>query len=179
MTFLVHAPGLGRNTIDSMAVLGAGMWLGIQAKRVKSLRLEQCKQVFLDPQLANCFVLIASETTQGYTPVLWLSYANFNANAEADYVAYPDRAISQQSWNAGDRLWFLHLIAQGQISLPVKSVLREIFAHKTARFLSPRSCFSGQKVMLLRGNAIDQQAVRAFWKARPILAHQSLGVRHE
>lgn len=173
MNFLVHAPGLGRNSIDSMAALGAGMWLGMQAKRAKSLRLEQCQQVFLDPQLANCFVLIASETTQGYTPVLWLSYANFNANAEADYVAYPDRVIPQESWNSGDRLWFLHLIAQGQVSLPVKSVLREIFTHKTARSLSPHSYFSGQKVMHWRGNAIDLQAVRAFWKARPILARQS------
>lgn len=175
MTFLVHAPGLGHNTIDSMAALGAGMWLGIQAKRAKGLRLEQCKQVFLDPQQANCFVLIASKTMQGYRPVLWLSYAIFDANAEADYVAYPDQAIPQQSWNAGDRLWFLHLIAQGQISQPVKSVLREIFAHRTARSLSPRSHFSGQKIMLWRGNAMDLQAVRVFWAARPILAHQSLG----
>ena len=179
MTYLIHAPGLGHDTLDEMAALGAGLWLGMQAGRTQALRLDECKQVFLAPQLAQRFVLIMRKTTRGYTPALWLSYAHFNAHNEALYVANPAQAIAEQASQSGDRLWFLHLMAQGEISQPVKNLLRQLFTNQTARSLSPRSHISGQRVVLWRGKEVGLATARAFWSARPILAHSPSWIHHE
>ena len=170
MTFLIHAPGLGHNAMDEMAAFGAAMWLGMQAKRSRMLRLEQCAHFFLDPQLAKSYLLLASTSPQGYIPLLWLAYARFDPKSEADYIHDPDKPFAPHVWDSGDRLWFLHLVAQGTLSRCVKNTLRTLFAHQTARSLSPRSHIRGSTVMVWRGDHVTHHQAHHFWQQRPITA---------
>jgi hemolysin-activating ACP:hemolysin acyltransferase len=169
MTFLIHAPGLGHNTMDEMAAFGAAMWLGMQAKRSRELQLDQCTQFFLDPHLAKSYLLLASTSTQGYIPLLWLAYARFSPQCEAKYIQDPDAPLVPNEWNSGDRLWFLHLAAQGNLSPSVKSTLRSLFSRQTARSLSPRSHIRGPAVMVWRGDQVSPSQAHTFWAQRPIL----------
>lgn len=170
MTYLVHAPGFGRPLLDGMAELGAALWLGMQAPKVRELRLGQCHQVFVQAQLAQTSVLVVSQHPGGWTPTLWLAYAALSPSHEAQYVRNPAQALPQDAWHSGDRLWLMHLVAHKTFTPEALGVVRDLFKGRTARTLSPRSHRFGQKVLICRGRGVRLSDARRYWQSRPILA---------
>jgi hemolysin-activating ACP:hemolysin acyltransferase len=171
MSYFIHAPGFGHNAIDEMAALGAAMWIGMHAPRVGNLSLKQCDQIFLQSQLAKTHVLLgAKQLNGGWTPLLWLSFAAFNARYEAQYVRHPDQALDAEAWNSGDRLWLLHMMTSRASTPEVKKAIGELFKGRTARFLSPSSHRLGQRIRVWRGQGVTFHDANGYWKSRPILA---------
>lgn len=171
MSHLIHAPGMGRTTMESSAAFGAVVWLAMQAPRVHELPLHQLNRLVLQPQAAGCEVLISSEDGNGtWRPRLWLSYAHLSAEFERDYVRDPSMPLPAQAWHSGDRLWLMHLIAPDGFERMLLRTVRNVFAKRCARSLSPRSRWSGQRVMVWCGSGCSPADAKDFWRHRPILA---------
>lgn len=171
MKYLIHAPGLGHMGMEAAAALGAAVWLAIQSPRVKDMAVHQLNQVLLQPQAAGCHVLIASEDAQGgWTPCVWLAYAQMNAQFERDYMRNPSLPLPASAWQSGDRLWLLHLLAPNGFNPSLKKMLKDLFAGRSARHLNPDAYRVGQRVLISRGAGCSRTEAKHYWQERSILA---------
>ena len=170
MTFLVHAPGLGRSVMDSAAAFGAAVSLAMSAPKAKHLAVYELEQIILQPQTAQSHVLVAKQVSGSWSPIAWLAYANLSAEYERTYMRNPNQPLPTSAWRSGDRLWALNLIAAAGYASELRPVLKNLFASRTARSLSPHSYSRGQKVVVWRGSGCTQSDAKQFWRQRPILA---------
>ncbi len=171
MGYLIHAPAMGRSTMEATAAFRAVIWLAMQAPKVKKLARRQLNQLVLQPQAAGCEVLVSSEDGQGtWKPRLCRSYANLSAVFERQYVRDPYMPLLPKAWHSGDRLWLIHPIVPNSFAATLRRTIQDLFSERSARSLSPRSRWSGQKLLIWRGTGCSRVNAMEFRRQRPRMA---------
>lgn len=171
MDYLIHAPGLGYQTMSFTESFGAAVWLAMQSHKVKDIALHHLNGLILQAKEAHSEVLICLKDDKGgWTPHLWLSYARLSAEVEKELIRNPSVFLQSDQFHSGDRLWALYLIAPLGFDRRLILILKQLFAGHSARGLSPNSHWRGLQVLIWRAWGCSQAQSLAYWKQRPLLA---------
>lgn len=148
-------------------VLGAMTWLWFVSENCKNLSVSDLSLQVL-PTLKSRQFAVLSQNSQ---PLGYISWANLDANQEAEYV-YSERWIyTHPNWNSGDRMWLIHWFApHGQSKLLKRIVENYLFPEQCFRALYHRGDNHGLKVMNFHGKLVEKTVVSAWIKQHPILA---------
>lgn len=158
--------------LNEVEVLGATAWLWLHSDRHRLLPLEQLNRLLLPVIKRGQFVLAYEENR----PVFFLSWACFDAAAEARYLAEPDQAFDAAGWASGDRFWFIDWVAPFGHSHRMRYLLdEELLSRTCSRFLCRNAREGRVRILQHRGRGVSRVQARDYFRDRPIRAQVPAG----
>lgn len=159
------APGLTGAPCNEAEALGAAVWLWTHSASHRELPLHALHQLLL-PAIHHRQFAVVSE---GGRPVFYLSWARFDADAEARYLCRSPFDMPDADWTAGDRMWVLDWVAPfGHTRAMSQLVLGRLFPDRCFRALYHRGNDKGLQVRRFHGHALLQAEARAWFAAHPV-----------
>lgn len=164
----IIAPALGPLQQSEAEIFGSVVWLYMQSHIHQGMPLSELKKLVYPPLSKGQFVL-ATENHAGHTrPVGFMSWANFNAEAEARYIKTLHDRLTVDEWNNGDRPWIVQYFAPfGHASRFWKTVQNSLLQARW-RALYHRGDERGLRVLYFRGSQVSRQQELDWWSARPL-----------
>lgn len=161
----IIAPGLIEQTWNEAEVLGSAVWLWMHSASHRNFPLHTLPVLLLPAIKSRQFVL----ASEGGRPVFYLSWANFDSEAEQRYLANSPLLMPEHDWNCGDRLWGLDWVAPfGHTRAMMRIVRRQLFASRWWRALDHRGEERGLSVKTCRGMAVPRDEAKEWFAAHPV-----------
>lgn len=161
----ILAPGQIEQPWNEAEVLGGVVWLWMHSASHRGFPLHTLPTLLL-PAIKSRQFVFASQAGQ---PVFYLSWANFDAQAERRYVANSPLLMPEHDWNCGDRLWLLDWVAPfGHTRAMSRIVTRQLFASRWGRLLGHRGNERGLSIRTFRGAAVLRDEANAWFAAHPV-----------
>lgn len=169
-SFVISAPALGFPARSESEALGAAAWLWMHSPQHRELPLIALSQALLTPLKAQQFMLASQAGPDGaLRPVAYLAWANFNAEAEARYLACRAGALLRtEDWTSGDRMWITDWITPFGHAPQFRRRMQALLADSCFRALYHRAGERGPRIKQLRGANVSRAEADAWWLARPL-----------
>lgn len=148
----ILAPGLITQDWNETFAFGAATWLLMNSKNHRNAPLLALSSLVLPAIRLRQFVLAFDP--QG-KPVFYISWANFNLEAEIHYLTHSPLEMPLEYWDVGDRTWVLDWIAPFGHSRVMKNLLfKQLLANRWGYALDHRGNERGPRVKTFRGAAV-------------------------
>lgn len=162
------APKLNACHFNEAEVLGSVVWLWMQTPKFRDLPLHTLPALLL-PVIKSRQFILAIENEQ---PVFYLSWAEFDEEAEHNYLTNLPITIKPEEWTSGDRTWILDVVApfgHGNLTRELRSGL---MSSMCMRSLYHRPGNNGAKLMQFRGKSVAPDVAQQWFLDRPIASFQ-------
>lgn len=161
----ILAPGLLEQSWSEADAIGTAIWLWMHSAAHRDLPLHALN-VLLMPAIQRRQFVIASMEGR---PVFYMAWANFDADAEQDYIDRHPLLMPVQNWNCGDRMWVLDWIAPfGNTRAMHRLVLSQLFPNRCFRSLHHRGNADGILIREFRGMAVLRDEARWWFETHPV-----------
>lgn len=148
-------------------VLGAMTWIWLISANYKNATVSDMARHVLPVIKSRQFALFSRDSS----PFAYISWANLDAQSEAEYVKAESWIYSNQNWNCGDRIWLINWFAPLGDSQIVKQLVEsKLFENQIFRALYHKGDSRGLKVMTFKGKSKSNFDVKNWIKQHPILA---------
>lgn len=152
------------DVVNEGEVLGAAVWLWMHSARHRTLSLQALQGMLLPVIRAGQYVL----AIEAGRPVCYMAWAWFDAEAEARYLAEPERLFDPSEWSCGDRFWVIDWVAPFGHSRSLRYLLDEdLLSHSCSRILCRTHKGRAGRVLQHRGRRVTVAEARAYFRARP------------
>lgn len=149
-------------------IFGAVVWLYMQSEKHQGMPVNELNKLVLPPLHRGQFVLATENQGEHTRPVGFMSWANFNAEAEARYIKTLNDTLTVDDWNSGDRPWIVHYFAPFGHAAQFRSAIQHILPKARFRALYHRGDELGLRVLFFRGENVSQQEELDWWSSRPL-----------
>lgn len=148
-------------------LFGAMTWLWMQSSTHRHCPLHELERLLMPALKTGQFVL-ALDKSRLEQPVGLLTWANFSAKAEQQYLHTLDRKLQSGDWQSGDRPWILDWVAPFGHSQAIARATQRLLNQSVCRTLHHKGDQRGLKVLHLRGLDITEKQAAEYWAARPL-----------
>jgi len=148
-------------------LFGAMAWLWMQSSTHRHCPLHELERLLVPALKTGQFVL-ALDKSRLEQPVGLLTWANFSAQAEEQYLHTLDRRLQPGDWQSGDRPWILDWVAPFGHTQAIALAAQRLLNQSVYRTLYHKGDQRGLKVLHLRGSDITEKQAAEFWAARPL-----------
>jgi len=169
--YKIIAPQFRRCENSESDILGMMIWLWLHSGSHRKMQLYLLENLLLPVIKNRQFVLICDTST----PVFYMSWANFNVEAEQRFLENHPWDIPKDDWNCGDRMWIIDWVAPFGHTMVVKAWLyRDLLANFCARTLYHRGNETGRKILKFRGVAVSLEEEKMWWAAHPLINYDKM-----
>ena len=161
----IIAPRLIQQTWNEAEVLGSVVWLWLHSARHKEMPLHTLPTILMPAIKHRKFILVI----EAGRPVFYLSWADFNPNAESRYVQHPLN-ISDEDWSSGDRMWVVDWVAPFGHSKAMSELLKKsLFVNKWMRAHYHRGTERGKTIIkTFCGLGVMPEEAKHWFETHPI-----------
>lgn len=165
-SLILISPSIGPTHKSEAELFGAMTWLWMHSPTHRRCPLYELERLLL-PALKTGQFMLALENNEKQQPAGLMTWANFSAQAEQQYLQSLDRTLQPSDWQSGDRPWILDWVVP----------FGRTHAMRAAQKLLPSACFrglyhkgdqTGLKVLYVRGAHITPEQEVQFWASRPL-----------
>ncbi|EBV1274876.1 toxin-activating lysine-acyltransferase [Salmonella enterica subsp. enterica serovar Java] len=161
----IRAPLILGGDDSEAEAFGAAVWLWMHSPMHRDAPLHTLPTLLLPIIKRQQYVLVSHQNQ----PVLFLSWAWMNQEAEARYLTQPAINMPESDWNSGDRLWFCDWIAPFGHTREMRNlIVRELFPHLCMRALYHRGEQRGKRVVNFKGAQISHQQAKQWRVNHPL-----------
>ncbi|SMB21502.1 putative hemolysin activating-like protein [Sterolibacterium denitrificans] len=161
----IVAPGLIEQRWNEAEVLGSAVWLWMHSASHRDFPLHTLPTLLL-PAIKHRQFILASQADK---PVFYLSWANFDLQAERRYLSNNPLSMPEADWNCGDRQWLLDWVAPfGHTQAMSRMLKRRLFANRCLRTLYHRGNERGFRIKHFRGSAVLPAQAREWFESHPV-----------
>ncbi|HCB2860318.1 toxin-activating lysine-acyltransferase [Klebsiella aerogenes] len=163
--YTVQCPLVLGGRVNEVEVLGASVWLWMHSARHKGAPLETLPTSLLPVIKARQYVL----AFKGDKPVLFMSWAWFDEDAEQRYLTEHRLQLKEADWCCGNRMWAIDWIAPfGDTQQMAQLVQNELFPDHYCRSRWRHARTRGEQVKNFRGKNISNLEKRAWQEMHPL-----------
>lgn len=167
----ITAPALSVAWRREAEVLDSVIWLWMQAREHRDIRLHAVSRLLLPALKHKQFILAWGHDGQQLRPVACMSWANLNSEAESRYLNNPTTALHPDDWNSGDRMWITDWFTPFGHTRKFRRAVEQLLSGRSARTLYRRGNERGVRVLALRGDQVTQAQAKQWWQDRPMVHH--------
>lgn len=160
------APTLFDQPCPEVEALGATVWLWMHSAAHRDAPLHTLPTLLLPTIKSGQFVL----GIEAGKPVFYLSWAAFDADAEARYLQLPRIHVREADWCCGDRLWILDWVTPFGHSRILRRLLhRVLMPYQCASWLYHKGVDrGGLSVMRSHGAQVSRATAQAWFTQHPL-----------
>lgn len=163
--YTVQCPLVLGGSVNEVEVLGASVWLWMHSARHKGAPLETLPTSLLPVIKARQYVL----AFKGDKPVLFMSWAWFDEDAELRYLTQHHLLLKESDWRSGDRMWITDWIAPfGDTRKMMSMVLSVLFPGHCARSIWHRGTDRGMRVKRFQGHDVSRREMASWRETHPL-----------
>lgn len=154
--------------LNEAQTLGTVAWLLLHSELHKGLAIGQLATLYL-PAIKSGQYLLGIEHD---TAVFYVSWAKMGLEEERLFLTHGPLSVTAQTWQSGDRVWFMDWVAPFGHSSQVFKYLREqLWAQGLARALYlPPNREREMRLMELHGAGISPAIARNYFESSPLAA---------
>jgi cytolysin-activating lysine-acyltransferase len=160
--------------LNEAQTLGTVAWLLLHSELHKNLPISQLATMYLPAIKSGQYILgIENDTAIFYT-----SWANMSFEEERLFLLHGPLSITPQSWQSGNRMWFMDWIAPFGHSHQIRKYLRaHVWRNTLARaiYLSPDKT-RDMRMIDFYGPDVSPETARQYFEKHPLAA--ALPTRH-
>lgn len=165
---IVISPRFDAPLRSEVEVLGSVTWLWMNSVNHQSMPLHDLRSIVLPAIETQQYILAVEQKGTEVKPIAYTSWANFDAEAEANYIQNAAMSISTHARQSGDRMWMLDWLTPFGHSRPFMAIVRNLLGPNSVRTLYHRGHERGMRVMHLHGDATSASQAQQWWQSRPI-----------
>ena len=143
-----------KNSDSVYQLYGEVAWLWSNSELHLNWSIRTQATLIIPPIKLNQFIMLYDENKN---PIAYSSWAFFDETAEANYILHPGQ-IQPNSWNNGDRLWFIDFVSPFSklYTLKLRRQLSSLFPTSVGAALRVRPQNEVGKIITFNGIKLSQ-----------------------
>lgn len=154
--------------LNEAQTLGTVAWLLLHSELHKNLPMHQLATMYLPAIKSGQYIL----GIENDTAVFYAAWTKMSFEEERKFLTYGPLAITPDSWQSGDRVWFMDWVAPFGHSQQIFRQLRQSLwpSMLTRALYLPPNKNKAMRLMQVHGLGVSQLTARQYFESHPLAA---------